>query len=203
MMKIELESKFRVSKETAQRIKDFFAKRVLSLDDGLEEEKQINYYFYPAGEDVDIFATTIRLRVSPSGAVLTLKSRVGKKKADRASSARSKRYKKRREEEHEVPGNLVLKALRALGAKEESYEKLRTHCLADFHWARPKDALRHLGSFVDIDFVPELDRWFVEIEAESTRIINRLVKELGLSWDDLEPKSYIQLIREARLRGRP
>lgn len=180
-VQVETETKFRVNIRKVEEI----GRALVALGARLAEKRDgtqwNSYYDTPQGL-LRRKGAALRLREDEHGVFITLK----KKPKDASGNRRDKNRHKRREEyESEVGSAEVLREIFDMfRLKETRYMKLRQH----FILKRVK---------VELDFVPELRSHFAEIEGSPTAI-NRLRARLGLSWDDVEPKSYIELILEVR-----
>jgi predicted adenylyl cyclase CyaB len=179
----ELETKFNSTAAKNKAVEKLLNR--LSVFELRHAGPEVNTYFdLPSGR-LRKAGITIRLRQDKSGFLLTIKEGRGQK-----SAGSDKRFKDQKEINIQITASDdIRKIARLLGVKETSYRKLRQH------WKRSV-----FNEVIDIDFVPELGRYFVEIEAESKADINHWRHVLGFSWKDVEPKSYIQLIREARAK---
>ena len=147
--------------------------------------EEINTRFDTRDAELESIGATVRLRQTPKGFLLTVKEKIDPSRTDVKKPKHCKLCEELNAEVSD-PG-VVRKIFSLFFAREESYCKVRRHWELSFS-----------GICVEIDLVPELNRYFVEIEAPTEKDIDEFRKRFGLSWDSVEPKSYFQLIREAR-----
>ncbi len=167
MKRYEIEKKYRLKNPSAMRR---LLRRLKSRKIGTGREQNIFFDFRGALRKKRI---TLRLRSHQGCGLLTLKGPRQTLVRTRAS----------RRLELETPADFKTTRALLLAAGFKIF----------LQYAKRREVFHLSGAEVVLDFLPRKG-WFLEIEAP-VRTIARLEKKLGLTANDAEPRSYLQMLK--------
>jgi len=67
-----------------------------------------------------------------------------------------------------------------------------------FEYSKEREHWINGGSVVELDYVPEIDAYFIEVEGESGEAVEDIIRLLGLQDLEREKRSYPDIVKEIR-----